>query len=738
SCVKSGPVGNWISTASSDDGMNMAAVMENGSVYTSSDGGVNWIDRNLKNSHWSSIASSADGKKLVAAAKFGFIYTSADFGATWKQGALRRVWDAVASSKDGQKLVAAADFDYIYTSTDGGATWVKQPGTLVDRNWTSITSSADGMKLAATGNSMEDAYSGLVYLSKDGGVTWTVVKISNERIESLDTITSSSDGSKIFVGGQTPIFGSNDGGLTWTKRTSSINSWTGLDSSGDGNKIVGVTNGDYIYISTDGGNTWVPQKTVEATDRVGVAASANIDRFITGTMYGDQIYKCTYVPTLPSTVDVTYPKGGEKLSVGKSYNITWKTTGPAKTSNVQIGIVDTRFSTEAGDRREQIIAQSIANTGKYTWKVPASVGTMDLTDTDSAVYKIIVHSYAESETGVGISNVSGAPFAILNSLPAIKVISPASGLVGTKIKITGSGFKLPNKVTFVGSTNPVVGSATNTVSLINGEAVYKNVVSLDGKNLTITIPSKMDNQKGEDSKTHPGPAIVPGNYYIIIETSEGKSKPAYFKVIGNGITPPVIVYPPVIPPPPAVSTSTSIVVMPTGIPFLDKMNSTPGGATSSVIVYSAGFGVTIVNPLNKDVVLGTTDSSWPVFGTTSDYVQIYKNGAPYFDRGLTATYGYSATPTLVTAGKGFTLLAGGVADMSVVYRFMAINSGADVYQVKLKAVGWGTDTKINQISPIDMSTNVAIGETKQSQTASVSKAFGNLVLDFWDWLGWFK
>jgi hypothetical protein len=49
-----------------------------------------------------------------------------------------------------------------------------------------------------------------------------------------------------------------------------------------------------------------------------------------------------------------------------------------KNYNVQIGLLDTRYSSESGARAEAIIAQSISNTGAYSWTIPQSVGTMDL------------------------------------------------------------------------------------------------------------------------------------------------------------------------------------------------------------------------------------------------------------------------------------------------------------------------------------------------------------------------
>jgi len=78
-----GDQSSWQSIASSSDGSKLAAVVWDGSLYTSSDSGATWTERTTAGSRdWSSIASSSDGSKLAAAVSGGSIYTSSDSGAT--------------------------------------------------------------------------------------------------------------------------------------------------------------------------------------------------------------------------------------------------------------------------------------------------------------------------------------------------------------------------------------------------------------------------------------------------------------------------------------------------------------------------------------------------------------------------------------------------------------------------------------------------------------------------------
>jgi photosystem II stability/assembly factor-like uncharacterized protein len=83
----------------------------------------------------------ADGSKLVAISSGQPIYTSTDSGVTWTQRDIARLWLAVASSADGSKLVAVGNSS-IYTSTDSGVTWTPQ-ASAGTRTWGGLASSAD-------------------------------------------------------------------------------------------------------------------------------------------------------------------------------------------------------------------------------------------------------------------------------------------------------------------------------------------------------------------------------------------------------------------------------------------------------------------------------------------------------------------------------------------------------------------------------------------------------------------
>ncbi|MFZ4856239.1 MAG: beta strand repeat-containing protein [Desulfuromonadaceae bacterium] len=277
---------NFSCVASSSDGSKLAAGVNGGQIYTSSDSGVNWTLQPASPSlTWNSIASSSDGVKLVAVANNAYIYTSVDSGASWTERITSgvRVWRSIASSSDGTKLVAGEFLGNIFTSTDSGVTWLSGPlyanlyslasnysGTnlvaadhngalLVSANsgiswaqressrlWSSVTIGSNTAKMVAT------VYGGQIYTSANNGANWTVQAGSpTANWAKFNGVTSSSDGIKLAAvvegpGGQ--IYTSSNSGVTWIVRGATSASYTAITSSADGNKLVAAHEGG-LYTS---------------------------------------------------------------------------------------------------------------------------------------------------------------------------------------------------------------------------------------------------------------------------------------------------------------------------------------------------------------------------------------------------------------------------------------------------------------------------------------------------------
>jgi hypothetical protein len=212
-------VNGFDSVASSADGTRLVAVSSGGSIYFSTNSGVNWTSNSVSGVYFAiSVASSANGAKLAALAFFGGIpgttlYTSTNVGIDWMSNSIpSRNLIAVASSADGNKLVAVVGATPttttgsvvsgpIFTSTNSGTTWITN--NVPPSPWTSVASSADGSKLVATSETLP------IYTSANSGASWMSNNVPNNVW--WTSVASSADGAKLVA--SVGFFGATNSGI---------------------------------------------------------------------------------------------------------------------------------------------------------------------------------------------------------------------------------------------------------------------------------------------------------------------------------------------------------------------------------------------------------------------------------------------------------------------------------------------------------------------------------------------
>jgi hypothetical protein len=78
----------------------------------------------------------------------------------------------------------------------------------------------------------------------------------------------------------------------------------------------------------------------------------------------------TTTPTpVQSQSKITFPKGGEKLTKGQSYTLTWTGGG----NQLQIFLIDTALESQGESVSEVDKLYGINNTGSYEYKVPDDI-----------------------------------------------------------------------------------------------------------------------------------------------------------------------------------------------------------------------------------------------------------------------------------------------------------------------------------------------------------------------------
>lgn len=225
-----------------------------------------------------SIAMTDTGK-IHLVGNSTFITSSSDMGVTWSPnsdgGKLLR--QQIVTSKNGNIVItgSTASGQSIRISRDGGATYAS-PVTFVNGATGATVSPPTGFKAFAMSDdghvmiAISTASNSPLWVSNDYGVTWADQSAKSyvattTKVTGGNSVSISSDGSKIFVTNGVSQKYSNDSGNTWilnnTSATTSIFSGKySSDMSSDGNIIVASAASNStlkgIVKSVDGGKTW--------------------------------------------------------------------------------------------------------------------------------------------------------------------------------------------------------------------------------------------------------------------------------------------------------------------------------------------------------------------------------------------------------------------------------------------------------------------------------------------------
>ena len=266
-----------------------------GYIYISTDSGYSWAQTTagLGTGHpWAGVQCSRDCSRLAAYYTGGNIFTSSNSGASWTEqlGSGTHQWTGMAMSHDGSKLIAAAAGSFLFISTNAGVSWSQASG--ISSSWTTVAASADFTTLAAANNAN-------IYVSKNSGQTWTVQQTNAGQSANWGAIAMASDASSLVA----VAYGGNGVGTVYATKDLSTwaqlqgvgtgsESWTSLAMSADGSTIAladgggnggGGGGGGKVWLSTDGGSTWVAennllqpwQDVALSADGINLAAATN-------------------------------------------------------------------------------------------------------------------------------------------------------------------------------------------------------------------------------------------------------------------------------------------------------------------------------------------------------------------------------------------------------------------------------------------------------------------------------
>jgi hypothetical protein len=266
----------------------------------------------------------------------GFIYVGTLDNGSWtwaktspKTNGESGHWVALTLSRDGS-TAAAVDLGgdvYIGTSTDNWANG-KWTGGQLKQDWWGVAISADGGKAVAVGGR------GAFYVwSQDG--RWTIPTPQTTVVDAdWNHVACSQDCSTIVVaedGG--PIQTSTNGGA-WQQRIAAGNhGWYYVASSTDGVRLAAVANGDKIYFSLNGGDTWTPAEKPGVNSWWSVTCSADCTKIVA---VGADLIWTSIAGTTPGAQGSI--SGGPSDSIELEYlgSDVWRVVNPMGSPTIQI------------------------------------------------------------------------------------------------------------------------------------------------------------------------------------------------------------------------------------------------------------------------------------------------------------------------------------------------------------------------------------------------------------------
>ena len=236
-------------------------------AYRTTDKGLHWRPMLLPAGVGRAVTLAKDGSLLLGTSDW--LYRSSDRGETWEQGGLNQpVLSLFTVPSTG--VILAGTPDGVFRSTDNGTTWIERSVGLRSFAVTSFGASADGDIFAGT---VAGEGEGEVYRSTDNGDQW--------RVLAPESLGGPVNALAVLPNGSV-IAGTDQGIFRWTANRrdwehlfgrSGRTRVSSLVVDGEARLIAGTTRAG-VFVSEDGGDTWIAANLGLPTPRIRALAVA--------------------------------------------------------------------------------------------------------------------------------------------------------------------------------------------------------------------------------------------------------------------------------------------------------------------------------------------------------------------------------------------------------------------------------------------------------------------------------
>jgi len=324
----------------SGDGSTIAVCLFDGPLMISRDAGMTWTQFDMAPMRlWEWCGVSDDGRYLLASAQGDGIFQSRDGGVTWDMLGLppgQNELGFVYVSPTGENQYIAYYDGPLSLSSNRGKTFLDHP-RMLRGNWGDIAVQKD-----PTGTPLHQLIyetPGSVWVSNDAAGTWE--RRLGDRARRYAAAAVSGSGSVMVVAEEDgSVFFSSDFGKTFAEVTSlGSGPWSAVHACIDGTVIVGG-NGTPLYETNDGGLTWTEGPTFTLTQDVSLSGlGSSWDGRVTVVAPGDGAVQVTAASTEPRFTTGAVSFRGSVMTVtgpnlGSSFTLFFAATlrDPSRTS----------------------------------------------------------------------------------------------------------------------------------------------------------------------------------------------------------------------------------------------------------------------------------------------------------------------------------------------------------------------------------------------------------------------
>lgn len=257
-----------------------------GYVYVSTNGGISFTryfpivaSSNHDQGNWSYFSCNSDGSRIYGAynnstTREAGVYVSTDYGQTWSRtlNLPNAIFHGIACSNttgENDTIIVCTRTFYVggrlYLSRNGGASWTEtRPAGNVDRSWWFVDCSDDGEFLMAGvyGGGSGSYTGGRIYISSDGGTSWSETRPAGDASYYWISGRCGGDGSVLFVNKYNGFYLSTNMGSSWTTVTSPASIGAQVACSDTGQYLIAAReygSAGYCYISDNYGSSWSSQ-----------------------------------------------------------------------------------------------------------------------------------------------------------------------------------------------------------------------------------------------------------------------------------------------------------------------------------------------------------------------------------------------------------------------------------------------------------------------------------------------